>query len=172
MRWPRRGCGCLPGLVTAPAPEALWPRNKLGQSIWVELLLSKFLYGQPTARLLEDWTDRGLPIAQGTVTRGPQRLAPLFEPMLAACRDEVRSAAHWHANETRWEVFEELPGKTGHRWHLWVFDAPRRLVSRFRETPPAWRQTGSAQPCHPARAPPCQREGWGQVLPFAAAEPA
>jgi transposase len=53
---PSCGCGCLPGLVTAPAPDALWPRHKLGLSIWVELLLSKFLYGQPTARLLQDWT--------------------------------------------------------------------------------------------------------------------
>ena len=125
---PTCGCGCLPGLVTAPAPEALWPRNKLGLSIWVELLLSKFLYGQPTARLLQDWTERGLPIAQGTVTEGLQRLAPLFQPMLDACREEVRSAPHWHADETRWEVFEDLPGKTGHRWYLWVFEAKRAVL--------------------------------------------
>lgn len=71
--------------MTAPAHDALWPRNKLGLSVWVELLLSKFLYGQPTARLLQDWTERGLPIAQGTVTEGLQRLAPLVQPMLDAC---------------------------------------------------------------------------------------
>ncbi len=23
-------------------------------------------------------------------------------------------------DETRWEVFEEVPGKHGHRWYLWV----------------------------------------------------
>lgn len=125
---PTCGCGCLPGLMTAPAPDALWPRNKLGISIWVELLLSKFLYGQPTARLLQDWTERGLPIAQGTVTEGLQRIAPLFQPMLDACGDEVRSATHWHADETRWEVFEDLPGKTGHRWYLWVFEAERAVL--------------------------------------------
>jgi transposase len=125
---PSCGCGCLTGLVTAPAPDALWPRNKLGVSIWVELLLSKFLYGQPTARLLQDWTERGLPIAQGTVTEGLQRLAPLFEPMLEACLDQVRRAAHWHADETRWEGFEDLPGKTGHRWYLWVFKAQQAVV--------------------------------------------
>lgn len=125
---PSCGCGCLPGMVTATAPDALWPRHKLGLSIWVELLLSKFLYGQPTARLLQDWTERGLPIAQGTVTEGLQRLAPLFEPMLQACLDKVRSATHWHADETRWEVFEDLPGKTGHRWYLWVFKAQQAVV--------------------------------------------
>ncbi len=125
---PSCGCGCLPGLVSAAAPHALWPRHKLGLSIWVELLLSKFLYGQPTARLLQDWTERGLPIAQGTVTDGLQRLAPMFEPMLDACLDRVRSATHWHADETRWEVFEDLPGKTGHRWYLWVFKAQQAVV--------------------------------------------
>ena len=124
---PACGCGCLPGLVTPPAPDALWPRNKLGVSIWVELLLSKFLYGQPTARLLQDWAERGLRIAQGTVTEGLQRLAPLLEPIRAACLSEVRSATHWHADETRWEVFEELAGKTGHRWYLWVFKAERAV---------------------------------------------
>lgn len=120
-------CGCLPGLVTAAAPDVLWPRNKLGVSIWTELLLSKFLYGQPTARLLQDWRERGLPIAQGTVTAGLQRLAPLFEPIMAACLSEVRAASHWHADETRWEVFEDLPGKAGHRWYLWVFKAERAV---------------------------------------------
>ena len=125
---PSCGCGCLPGLVTAAAPDALWPRSKLGLSIWVELLLSKFLYGQPTARLLQDWTERGLPIAQGTVTQGLQRLAPLFAPVLQACLDKVRSATHWHADETRWEVFEDMPGKTGHRWYLWVFKAAQAVV--------------------------------------------
>lgn len=125
---PSCGCGCLPGLVTAAAPDALWPRHKLGLSVWGELLLSKFLYGQPTARLLQDWTERGMPIAQGTVTEGLQRLAPLFKPMLEACLDQVRSATHWHADETRWEVFEDLPGKTGHRWYLWVFKAKQAVV--------------------------------------------
>lgn len=120
-------CGCLPGLVTAAAPAALWPRNKLGVSIWTEVLMSKFLYGQPTARLLQDWSGRGLPIAQGTVTEGLQHLAPLFEPIMTACLSEVRAASHWHADETRWEVFEELPGKAGHRWYLWVFKAKRAV---------------------------------------------
>ena len=121
-------CGCLPGLVTAAAPDALWPRNKFGVSIWVELLLSKFLYGQPTARLLQDRTERGLPIAQGTVTEGLQRLAPLIEPTREAWLDQVRRATHWHADETRWEVFEDLPGKAGHRWYLWVFKAQKAVV--------------------------------------------
>ena len=114
-------CGCLPGIVTAPAPPQLFPRGKLGVSIWVEALLSKFVYGQPSARLLRDWNDQGLHIAQGTLTDGLRRLLPLFAPLAEAGLAQLRRASHWHADETRWEVFEELEGKVGHRWYLWVF---------------------------------------------------
>lgn len=114
-------CGCLPGIVTAPAPAQLIARGKLGVSIWVEVLLSKFVYGQPSARLLQDWRDQGLDIAQGTLTGGLRRLLPLFAPLVQAGLTRLRDASHWHADETRWEVFEEIEGKVGHRWYLWVF---------------------------------------------------
>jgi len=117
---PTCGCGCVPGIVTAAAPARLIPRGKLGVSVWVSALLSKFLYGQPTHRLLQDWTDQGLHIAQGTLTDGLARLAPLFAPLTQAA---LRAHTHWHADETRWEVFAEHEGKVGHRWYLWVFQS-------------------------------------------------
>lgn len=118
---PTCACARLPGIVTAPAPPQLIPRGKLGVSIWVEVLLSKFVYGQPSARLLQDWRDQGLAISQGTLTDGLHCLLPMFEPLVQAALAQLRSATHWHADETRWEVFEELEGKVGHRWYLWVF---------------------------------------------------
>lgn len=118
---PRCDCGCLPGIVTAPASAQLMPRGKLGVSIWVSALLSKFSHGQPTHRLLQDWSDQGMRIAQGTLTDGLRALAPLFAPLTEAGLSELRGHSHWHADETRWEVFEELPDKVGHRWYLWVF---------------------------------------------------
>ena len=120
---PQCQCGCLPGIVCARPPAQLIPRGKLGVSVWVNALLSKFLYGQPTHRLLQDWSDQGLHIAQGTLTDGLHRLAPLFEPLVQAGLDRLRAQAHWHADETRWEVFAEREGKVGHRWYLWVFQA-------------------------------------------------
>jgi len=116
-------CGCLPGIVVAPRPPQLIARGKLGVSIWVEVLLSKFLHGQPTHRLLQDWRHQGLHIAQGTLTGGLRALLPLFAPLEQAWLQQLRSAAHWHADETRWEVFEEQQGKVGHRWYLWVFES-------------------------------------------------
>jgi transposase len=114
-------CARLPGIVTAPPPAQLIPRGKLGVSIWVEALLSKFAYGQPSARLLQDWRDQGLHISQGTLTDGLRCLLPMFEPLVQAGLEQLRRQTHWHADETRWEVFEELEGKVGHRWYLWVF---------------------------------------------------
>lgn len=118
---PTCSCGCLPGIVTAPPPAQLIARGKLGVSIWVEVLLSKFVYGQPSARLLQDWRDQGLHISQGTLTDGLRCLLPMFAPLVEAGLAQLRCGTHWHADETRWEVFEELEGKVGHRWYLWVF---------------------------------------------------
>ncbi len=118
---PTCGCACLPGIVTAAPPAQLIARGKLGVSIWVEALMSKFVYGQPSARLLRDWNDQGLHIAQGTLTDGLRCLLPLFAPLAQAGLAQLRRGSHWHADETRWEVFEEIDGKLGHRWYLWVF---------------------------------------------------
>jgi transposase len=120
---PNCRCGCMPGIVSAPPAPGLIPRGKLGISVWVELLIGKYLYGQPTNRLLRDWREQGLNIAQGTVTDGLQRIAPLFEPLAQAGLAHLREHDHWHADETRWEVWTEIEGKLTHRWYLWVFQA-------------------------------------------------
>ncbi len=41
-------CGVLPGIITAPPPNRLIPKGKLGISVWVMLLLNKYLYSIPT----------------------------------------------------------------------------------------------------------------------------
>lgn len=122
----RKTCACkaTPGIISAPPPARLIERGKYGISVWVHLLLSKFLYGQPTHRLLQDLADCGLSLSAGTLTGGLQALAPLFEPLEAALLTRLRSETHWHADETRWQVFIDVEGKIGHRWYLWVFQSP------------------------------------------------
>ena len=82
----RRSCKC-PGetrIITAPAPGKLVPKGMLGVSVWVLLLLDKFLFQRPTYRLLLDLQLHQLHLAQGTVTDGLKRFSPLFEPLYAA----------------------------------------------------------------------------------------
>ena len=117
-------CGCVPGIVAAPAPLRLIERGKFAISVWVEVLLDKFLYGHPSHRLLAELADHGLKLSAGTLTGGLQALAPLFEPLEQALLSKLRSQQHWHADETRWQVFVEVVGKVGHRWYLWVFHSP------------------------------------------------
>lgn len=118
---PTCDCGCVPGIVAAPAVPRLIERGKFGVSVWTSVLLDKFLYGRPSHRLLQDLADRGLTMSPGTLSGGLAALAPLFEPLEQALVRKLRSQAHWHADETRWAVFVELAGKVGHRWYLWVF---------------------------------------------------
>src|SRR3954453_10703473 len=78
---PTCSCGTHPGIVTAPPPAKVIPKSILGVSVWVTVLLDKFLFYRPTYRLLEDLSTQGLDLAQGTLTDGLQRLLPLFEPV-------------------------------------------------------------------------------------------
>ena len=64
---PTCGCGCLPGIVTAPAPARLIERGKFGVSVWSSVLLDKFVYARPSHRLLQDLAAHGLNMAPGTL---------------------------------------------------------------------------------------------------------
>lgn len=118
----------LPGIRTAPAPDKLLPKSRLGISIWVSVLLDKFASGRPTERLLEDWQTQGLNLAAGTVSAGLQRLTPLLQPLYEALVTQQRQEHHWHADATRWYVFVPVDGKVGHRWYLWVFQSATAVV--------------------------------------------
>lgn len=114
-------CGCVPGIVTAPAPSRLIERGKYGVSVWTTVVLDKFLYGRPSHRLLQDLADHGLKMSGGTLAGGLQTILRLIEPLNQALIGKLRSEDHWHADETRWAVFVALEGKVGHRWYMWVF---------------------------------------------------
>jgi transposase len=126
----RRACECgnHPGIVTAAAPAKIIPKSLLGVSIWVEIVLDKYLFYRPTYRLLADWQTLGLDLSLGTVTEGLRNLAPLFEPVYAALVERSRQQELWHADETRWLVFASVEGKVGYRWYLWVFHAKEVVV--------------------------------------------
>src|SRR5205085_10720015 len=65
----------------------------------------------------------GLPLSQGTLTDGLQKIAVLFEPVMTKLYERQMREKRFHGDETRWEVFEEVEGKTGHRWYLWVMQS-------------------------------------------------
>ena len=125
---PTCSCAAHAGIVTAPPPPRLIPKSILGVSIWVSLLLDKYLFYRPTGRLLADWATHGLDLSLGTVTDGLRHLVPLFEPVYEALVRRSQMQPLWHADETRWLVFAVIEGKVGYRWYLWVFHSAEVVV--------------------------------------------
>jgi len=113
-------CTGAPGLITAPSALRLIPKSPLGITVWVEVLLRKYLYAQPTNRLCADLKNLGSPIALGTLTGGLKALAPLFDPLGTALLEKHLTEKLFHGDETRWKVFQEIEGKIGYRWYLWL----------------------------------------------------
>jgi transposase len=132
-------CGCphVKGIVTAPPAPRVIPKSPLGVSVWTMMLLDKYLYGRPTHRLCEELRHDGLPLAQGTLTDGLPRLAVLVEPLMPALYGRQMGEKLFDGDETRWEVFEEVEGKTGHRWYLWVMHAASVVFYRMAPGPGA-----------------------------------
>jgi len=125
----RKTCTCSGcRTITAPAPAKLIPKSLLGTSVWVEVVLAKYFNHQPTERLLASWNLLGLDLADSTVNAGLRRLQPLFTPIYEAVRERNRLSAYQQADETRWLVFVEKEGKSGHRWWLWVFNGQDTVV--------------------------------------------
>lgn len=121
-------CGAHPGIVTAPPPPRLIPKSPFGISIWVSVLLDKYLSYRPTSRLLADLRSHGLDLSQGALTGGLRQLLPLFQPLYEALVQRSQHEDFWHADETRWLVFATVEGKVGYRWYLWAIQSAQAVV--------------------------------------------
>jgi transposase len=104
-----KNCTCTSGkIITAAIPPKLIPRSPYGNSIWEEMLLSKFLYAQPVNRTLNDFKSLGLKISPGTIAGGLKKLTPLFKPVYKAFHHQQMTENRFHNDETRWEVYNEI----------------------------------------------------------------
>lgn len=110
-------CKCEGGEIkTAPAPAKLFERSKLGNSLWVHLIVQKFLFGVPTNRTLKALSLKGFSLAQGTVTGGFRKIDQLLQPLYNRIVDRCRGGEFWNGDETHWRVF----GSGEQKWWLWM----------------------------------------------------
>lgn len=123
-------CSCADNkpIITAPPAPRVIAKSRIGVSIWVLILLDKYLFHRPTYRLLEELRLHDLDLSLGTITDGLQRLEPLLVPLYEALVARSQQQTLWHADETRWQVFVTSEGKAGQRWYLWVFHAADVVV--------------------------------------------
>jgi len=117
---PTCDCQAVTGIVTARCPPKLIPKGMFATSFWVHLLMEKFLFQRPLHRVRKVLALEGLCVSQGTLTGGLQRIGELLQPIYTRILERSRTANHWKMDETRWLVFEEVDGKDGYRWWLWV----------------------------------------------------
>ncbi len=131
-----KNCQCpqTPIIITAPPALRLLNKMTLGISIWVDILIRKYEEQCPLNRILGSIKKHGIVISKGTVTGGLKRLLPIFEPIAKAFEKHCQQDTHWHADETRWEVFEKIPGKNTYRWYLWVFRGREAVTYRIEPT--------------------------------------
>lgn len=118
----KKPCTCpgAPGIIIAPPAPRVINKSPIGISIWVHILLGKYLSAQPLNRLLAALNEQGIPISPGTLSGGMQALMALFEPLMEALYRKQMSEDRFHADETRWEVFVVIAGKSGSRWYRWL----------------------------------------------------
>jgi transposase len=121
-------CNVHPAVVSAPPPAKLIPKGHLGISIWVDVLLQKFVCFQPLQRVLRDLAMHGLDLSPATITDGLHKLVPLFQPLYQGLIDRHLAFDHWHGDETRWPVFERTPDKANSYWTLSVYGCSQVIV--------------------------------------------
>lgn len=134
----RRNCRCeknpAPQIITTPTADRLIAKSKIGLSIWAMVLLKKYDYQQPLHRVLKELSSIGLALSPGTIIDGMRKLIPLFAPIYDAIAARSVHANHWHADETRWKVFETSEEKKNHQWYLWIFHNAETVVYKVHPT--------------------------------------
>jgi transposase len=103
-------------IVVAPPPARLYPRTNVGNSLWVYLLVQKFLHAVPTNRTLKDLSLYGFSLAEGTVSGGFKMIDDLLETLLDEILKRCKAADLWNADETTWHILDA--GKT--KWWMWL----------------------------------------------------
>jgi len=117
----RRRCAC-PGPRTVCAPPARpVPKGLFTAGFLARLAHEKYVLGRPVHRIIQALAAEGLDVASGTLCGALKQIAPLMRPWAEAIAAHGRQAGHVHADETSWQVFEDIDGKEGHRWWLWTF---------------------------------------------------
>ena len=120
-RYRRRCSHRGPATVCAPPAARPVPKGLFTTGFLARLAYEKHVLGRPVHRIVQALAADGLDVAAGTLCGALKQVAPLIAPWAEAIAAHGRTAGHVHADETSWQVFEDVADKDGHRWWLWVF---------------------------------------------------
>jgi transposase len=125
---PTCNCGVHPPIVSPPPPPKVIPKGHLGISIWVYVIIHKFVCFGPLYRLLRELRGHGLDLSSATIIDGLHKLLPLFVPLYRGLIERHLACDHWHGDDTRWPIFERLPDQTNSYWTLSVYGCEQVIV--------------------------------------------
>ena len=116
----------MPGAADGDRAASTEPgaQGRFTAGFLARLLYQKYVLGLPVHRIARALAADGLDVAEGTISGALKAVADLLVPLDDAIGARNAEAVHVHADETSWRVFEQVEGKDGHRWWLWVFSAP------------------------------------------------
>ena len=120
-RYRRRCSHTGPRTICAPPAARPVPKGLFTAGFLARLAYEKHVLGRPVHRIVQALAADGLDVAPGTLCGALKQVAPLIAPWAEAIAAHGRTAGHVHADETSWQVFEDIEDKDGHRWWLWVF---------------------------------------------------
>ena len=117
----RRSCPQCRKSFQSQAPGVL-PKALLGNQLLSEIVGEHYLQGVPVSSIT-----RRFGLNLGTVIEALHRLGGLFQPALNQLKEEYRSAAVRHADETGWRT-------DGHNGYSWLFCTDRVSLCLYRQT--------------------------------------
>lgn len=115
-------CTAVPTIKVAVGPEQLFKGSSYSIETWSHIIFDKYFGQRPTKRSLRLFETYGLDISQGTITNGLKRLQQnqVFKPLIEDIKKRVIASNRQQKDETGWKVFQDIDGKDGHSWWLWV----------------------------------------------------
>jgi transposase len=121
----RKSCECpgVPLIKTAPGPDQLFKGSLFSIETWSHIIFDKYHLQRPVNRVLQWLASFGLDdLSQGTITNGLKRLHKnkVFKPLVEEIKNRAKASKHQQKDETGWKVFQEMEGKKGYAWWLWV----------------------------------------------------
>jgi len=118
-------CACEGNKIeSAPPPPRLYPRTTIGNSLWLHLVVQKYLHGIPTNRTIKALSLAGLPLAHGTIVGGFKVIDGLLTPLYEAVLEHCQGGSLWNADETTWRVFDA----DKINWWLWLIASTDSVV--------------------------------------------
>jgi transposase len=127
-RYRRRCSHPGPRTVCAPPAAKPVPKGLFTAGFLARLAYEKHVLGRPVHRIVQALAADGFDVAPGTLCGALKQIAPLIAPWAEAIAARGRQAGHVHADETSWQVFEDIEDKDGHRWWLWTFVTDQATV--------------------------------------------